>query len=265
MSSIRVPHAGFSKPGRLPVDVSRPGYMTQSSRDCLSIALRYITADEWADLARQINILSRKHGAGPLEFWILVGTMGICCCPLIYKACQTNEKVNAELANLPITRTLMARGIIMYASTRAGASASTRARACAVIKTVAAAATTAPTTTRATSPPPPPQVLGAKDEVRRRRADAHLLREHAAGGRGAYVAADLIATARGAGWPRPRRCVHRADTEWRPDAGHRTRWEQGRRHDRRARAAVVRDVGSNSWPCAQSRRPSDGINCLEHC
>ena len=129
MSSIRVPHAGFSKPGRLPVDVSRPGYMTQSSRDCLSMALRHVTADEWADLARQINILSRKHGAGPLEFWILVGTLGICCCPLLYKACQTNQKVNAELANLPIARTLNARGIGMYACTCAGASASTRARA----------------------------------------------------------------------------------------------------------------------------------------
>ena len=116
MSEIFVPHVGNYKPGILPTDINNPGYWTNASARTLALVKPYLTAAEWHTLASECNALSKKHAAWshPCGLPLLLCTMGICFCPLIYLACGTGQRVNDALAVSAIAVQLNARGIILY-------------------------------------------------------------------------------------------------------------------------------------------------------
>ena len=116
MGSVRVNHVGMGKPGRLPTDMTNTGYWTQDSKDAMAVATKYVTAEEWAELANQTNASGSKHSAldDPIAMGCLFGTCGICFCPLVYIGLQTEARVNEDIAGLAITHKLKQRGITLH-------------------------------------------------------------------------------------------------------------------------------------------------------
>ena len=99
----------------LPVDMNRPGYMTQGSKDQLAWISQYISADEWAQLATAVNASLQEHHhcnntLAMLPFYM---TLGFCWCPMVYVACQMSGRVHRDIEAIPIAQTLKDRGIIL--------------------------------------------------------------------------------------------------------------------------------------------------------
>ena len=75
-----------------------------------------MTATEWADLAIGANSASDRYSPNthPCGVPLLLGTLGICFCPLCYLGLQVEPKVNEDLAKLPVVAKLNERGITLY-------------------------------------------------------------------------------------------------------------------------------------------------------
>jgi len=103
----------MTKPGYLPTDLNNPTYWTSGSKDQLTLVAKYVTPTEWAELAKLANDLSDKYSyvKHPCGLPLLICTLGVCFCPLIYLGQRVEPGVNADLAKLSIVGTLNKRGI----------------------------------------------------------------------------------------------------------------------------------------------------------
>ena len=99
----------------LPQDMQDPGYRYESSKQGLATIAQYVSAPEWAQLAQGTNAAIEKHHYQN-KCCVMTAfklTLGLCFCPLVYVACQLPERVNNDVAGLPVAQQLAARGFAL--------------------------------------------------------------------------------------------------------------------------------------------------------
>ena len=118
MGTIFVPRrkSGFGE--GLPTDMEKPGYVLSKSKDALKAVARYVTADEWKELAAGANAAQKKYSAfsNPVVMGLFIGTLGVVFCPLMCYTCvvDVEGKVNADIDMLAVTQRLKERGIAVH-------------------------------------------------------------------------------------------------------------------------------------------------------
>ena len=97
----------------LPVDLQNPGYRMDDSKRNFAIIARYVTPQEWQELAAATNESIQRHHAcnSPWAMLPMYLTLAVCFCPFFYVAIKTRGRIHADLAQLPATQQLAARGI----------------------------------------------------------------------------------------------------------------------------------------------------------
>ena len=107
---------GFS--AELPTDMDNPGYWFDDSKVGLERVGRYISKQEWQELAHGANAAYKTHAATSNGFVmkLLFGTFGICFCPLMCYGCfvDVEGNVNADIEKLPVAQKLKGRGITLH-------------------------------------------------------------------------------------------------------------------------------------------------------
>ena len=107
---------GFS--ADLPTDMDNPGYWFDDSKVGLERVGRYISKQEWQELAHGANAAHKTHAATSNGFVmkLLFGTCGICFCPLMCYGCfvDVEGNVNADIEKLPVAQKLKGRGITLH-------------------------------------------------------------------------------------------------------------------------------------------------------
>ena len=102
----------------LPTDMENPGYAWQKNKDALKAVARYVTADEWKELAAGANAAGKKHSASsnPVVCGLFLLTCAVCFCPLMCYTCfvDVEGKVKADIDMLPVTQRLKERGIAVH-------------------------------------------------------------------------------------------------------------------------------------------------------
>ena len=97
----------------LPVDLQNPGYRNDSSERAIATIARYVTPQEWQELATATNASIQRHhicnsACAMVPMYL---TLAVCFCPMVYVACKTRGRVHSDLAQLPVVQQLAARGI----------------------------------------------------------------------------------------------------------------------------------------------------------
>ena len=117
-TSCTVPHVGIKGPGNLPTNLRNTGYWTKASKNnpALDIVMKYMTEQEWTELATGVNEASDLHSyeKHPCGTGLLFGTCGICFCPLLILSCELPGKVNDDIQEFPVTAALKKRGITLH-------------------------------------------------------------------------------------------------------------------------------------------------------
>eukprot|EP00518_Triparma_eleuthera_P009816 CAMPEP_0182472632 /NCGR_PEP_ID=MMETSP1319-20130603/22522_1 /TAXON_ID=172717 /ORGANISM="Bolidomonas pacifica, Strain RCC208" /LENGTH=108 /DNA_ID=CAMNT_0024673349 /DNA_START=94 /DNA_END=417 /DNA_ORIENTATION=- len=87
--------------------------MANPSKEILSHVGQYITPDEWYELSQAVNAATNRHSywTHPCGVPLLVRTLGICFCPLIYVAKKGNEKIRADVFASPVVQALNKKGV----------------------------------------------------------------------------------------------------------------------------------------------------------
>ena len=100
--------------------MDKPGYWFTNSKGGMEALARYVTADEWKEVATEANKANNRHHAttNPLVMGLLMATLGVCFCPLLFYGCfvDMEGKTNADIDMLPITQKLKKRGITLHFS-----------------------------------------------------------------------------------------------------------------------------------------------------
>ena len=115
MGTIFVP----GKKAGLPTDMEQPGYSWLSDgKDALKAVARYVTADEWKELAAGANAAQRKHQAtsNPIVMGLFICSLAVIFCPLMCYTCivDVEGKTNADIDMLAVTLRLKERGITVH-------------------------------------------------------------------------------------------------------------------------------------------------------
>eukprot|EP00937_MAST-01D_sp_MAST-1D-sp2_P006836 g6836.t1 len=97
----------------LPLDLYAHGYRFDSSKQQMATIARYVTAQEWQELAQATNKSIQKHHIcnSCCAMFPMYVTLGVCFCPLIYVAMKTKGRIHKDLAELPVVRQMGSRGI----------------------------------------------------------------------------------------------------------------------------------------------------------
>ena len=118
MGTIFVPRrkSGFAE--GLPTDMEKPGYVLSKSKDALKAVARYVTADEWQELAAGANAAQKKYSAtsNPVVMGLFLVTCAVVFCPLMCYTCivDVEGKANADIDMLAVTQRLKERGIAVH-------------------------------------------------------------------------------------------------------------------------------------------------------
>ena len=99
----------------LPQDMQNPGYQFESSEQGLATIAQYVSAPEWAQLAQGTNAAIERHHYQN-KCCVMTAfklTLGVCFCPMVYVGCKLSERVNNDVAALPVAQQLMARGFAL--------------------------------------------------------------------------------------------------------------------------------------------------------
>ena len=118
MGTIFLPRRKSGWEEGLPTDMENPGYAWQKNKDALKAVARYVTADEWKELAAGANAAQKKHSAisNPVVMGLFIGTLGVVFCPLMFYTCivDVEGKANADIDMLAVTQRLKERGIAVH-------------------------------------------------------------------------------------------------------------------------------------------------------
>ena len=87
----------------------------QSSKDSLAAVARYVTKEEWAELASATNKSYQKHSpmSNPVSIVPCVATCTVCFCPFCYFYMTYEANVNTDVAKSTIAQKLKERGITL--------------------------------------------------------------------------------------------------------------------------------------------------------
>lgn len=113
---IHVPNKGMSLTQKLPTEMYAAGYRFQSSETQMAAISRFVSPEEWRELAEGVNRSIDRHHyrSNTCALAPMFLTLGLCFCPLVYVACNMGTKVNDDMENMRVTKALNSRGIALY-------------------------------------------------------------------------------------------------------------------------------------------------------